>query len=95
MALTAGSPTDTAASVDVTAPTSGPTDGWASYLVSLCPKDSSCQDLEPCTKAPEGDTTTCTLPTLAHFTQYTVKVVAANGAVLSTEGSVTFTTRIS
>jgi hypothetical protein len=93
--LTPNSLTDVAASVDVSAPSAGPTAGWTKYLVSLC-EGSTCSTAQECPKAQTG-VTTCSLPTLTQHTTRTVEVVAASadGLTLSMAASLAITTRLS
>ena len=92
MVVTPDSLTNTAASIDVTAPTAGPTDGWFLYKLRLCDA-STCSAAADCPRAAAA--TTCPLPALSQNTIYAVWVAAASGSTLSVEGSVTFRTFIS
>lgn len=78
-----------------TGPTGGPTGAWLQYSIRLC-QGNTCTQKAACTKAQPTDTSaTCDLGLLSPFTAYTVVAVAESGEVLSSEGSLAFTTRIS
>ena len=92
-----GTVSDTAASVDVTAPAGAPAGGWASYALRVCTAAGGCTDPVSCTAvaAATSGTTTCDLAGLLPYTIYTVKAEAVGGATRSRAGSLELRTRIS
>lgn len=85
MAVATASVTDSKATVQVTAPSSGPTGGWARYDLTVCLPSSGCSSpAVQCSPVTDPGTTDCDLTGLLPGLAYTVRAEAVAGSGTST-----------